>query len=173
MERIKSCPALPLDDLIPPNMLPSLTRKSTGYVSSAILFDHYRIGARDLPPTSTAICCDACEVDTHMFTPGGQYYPTNAIFARLDHQPGLPIVPGQPGILLTTHLPEDLPVEVARPLFVGSPGEDTLKWLYVGDCVLEPESEMLSARDWRGLPREVMACMIPQIVVLLDHNTDY
>ncbi|KZV67592.1 hypothetical protein PENSPDRAFT_49315 [Peniophora sp. CONT] len=159
-DRTESLSALILEGMVSTKKLASPARAYTGYVPVKLLSNFYDLVVHDTLPM---VCLDSCEMRSgyRFAVQHDSSYPNSLsrpLFAKLDHQPGLPVIPGQPGIILATHPPEvaskDVPDRV-HPLLVGSPGGIASEFLYVGNYAREHTSELMSAREWMGLPQKV------------------
>ncbi|VDC01393.1 unnamed protein product [Peniophora sp. CBMAI 1063] len=154
-ERAQSVPAFPVNTVVR-NKLPSPEHAYAGYVPRTILFKNYHAVISDALPT---VCVESCTIVgiNHLrnFTIGSMQ-PTQALFARYDRQPGLPVTPGAPGTLLVTHIPTPMPHGL--PLLAAPPGRGDTRCIYLGDYICEFDTkrpDALSTEEWASLPSEV------------------
>ena len=86
-----------------------------------------------------------------------EHCPTEFIFGRLDHSPGFPTLPGQPGTVVTHNTEfefsdEPFALGVLLPTLNSWHG---LLWRYLGLFVFESRWNKLDIEEWNAFPEAV------------------
>ena len=165
-----------MDPSVLTDEFPSMTNLSQGYVDGNLLYGFYRVDEESFWK-APGVCIHSCHKSDAKDVPppddGEGHRDQWAYLISPDMQPGLPTLPGHPGVLLSTHafrtdttwvssgLRDD---ERCFPLFRRSPGyRPKYSWpdryrspqyLYLGEYGLS-QSRQLSLYEWSSLPEEV------------------